>query len=399
MFKHQKAMIIHRFFFLLLPLFLLLSGCEKTNYSDWTILIYMAADNGLNNAAISDIEEMQLAGFSENIKVIVQIDYSENQPEYQGTRRFQITPGKADYLNSLGEINSGDGSQISRFANWGFDEYPSKRNALIIWSHGNSWYSHPTTPAKFCPDYESNDFINIPEGELKTAFQNINSHIDITILDACNMMSLGVAAEIFEYTDYIIGSEEEVNTDGFPYGDNVGTGILDIWEDYSSTEMLASEIVDSYMSSYFPGGSQYPGYEGLLACSALKASEYSSLLDDISGFVDLSPSIEEITVARENCVEFNDLDSDVDIKDFFYKLSVITEDQELKNKCENIIDAIDGCFVNQRFVDYLSGNVGTATIWFPDNDNSAYEDLNAFFANLQLNNLTNWKNFLDQTFE
>jgi hypothetical protein len=271
------------FYYLLFLLALFIVSCEKNKQSKWTILIYMAADNGLNNAAVNDIEDMQLAEFSENINVIVQIDYSENHPDYQGARRFQILPGEKKYIDSLGEINSGDYNQITDFANWGFQEYPAERNALIIWSHGNSWYSHSTTPAKFCSDNDSNGFVNITQGELKAAFQNINSHIDITILDACNMMGMEVAAEISDFTDFLIASEEEVNTDGFPYGDVQGDAILTIWEDHFSTEALAAKIVDSYFDSYQPGGSQFnQEYTFSVSCSALKMSEFSNLLVKIN---------------------------------------------------------------------------------------------------------------------
>ena len=400
MFKQFKAMNkFHRFFLFFLSMLFLLIGCEKKEYSDWTILIYMAADNGLNDAAISDIEEMQLAEFSDKIKVIVQIDYSENHPDYHGARRFLILPGEEPkYIDSLGEINSGDYNQITRFANWGFDEYPSNRNALIIWSHGNSWYSHPTTPAKFCPDQESGDFINITEGELKSAFQNINTNLDVTILDACNMMSIEVLAEIYKYSDYVIGSEEEVNTDGFPYGDNVGTGLLSIWEDYESTEILASVIVDSYMDSYFPGGSQYNTDEFPLSCSAYKSSEFSGLINLLSDFVEFPADSTEIAISRENCIEFNDLDSDVDIKDFFAELAELTENDELITKCEDIFSAIDECFINQRYFDYLSGNIGTASVWFPQNQ-EIFNNLRSYYNNLEFNNATNWDTFLERIFE
>ena len=216
------------------------------------------------------------------------------------------------------------------------------------------------------------------------------------------MMGMEVASEIYDYTDFLIASEEEVNTDGFPYGDIQGDAILTIWEDFTNTDALAIKIVDSYFASYLPGGSQFNIEDNFsVSCSALRMSEFSNLVTEINEFVSEYSSIANSVVfvnARENCVEFNDLESDVDIKDFFFELSNLTDDIELKTKCTEILNLFEDCFIGQRFIDYASDHVGTATIWFPDNVEK-YLDLKALYSNLEFNELTNWSQFLEQTFQ
>ncbi|HUM71805.1 MAG TPA: hypothetical protein PLK31_23505, partial [Chloroflexota bacterium] len=67
--------------------------------ADWTILVYMAADNNLEQAALLDINEMEAAGSSEKVHLLVQIDRAAGESVAQGdwtdTRRYRIL-GDAD---------------------------------------------------------------------------------------------------------------------------------------------------------------------------------------------------------------------------------------------------------------------------------------------------------------
>ncbi len=59
-----------RLVFLSVLFLALLTSCSnKKPEAEWTILVYMAADNGLNNHAIEDIQEMESAMFSDEINV------------------------------------------------------------------------------------------------------------------------------------------------------------------------------------------------------------------------------------------------------------------------------------------------------------------------------------------
>ncbi|MDA3812745.1 MAG: clostripain-related cysteine peptidase, partial [Candidatus Cloacimonetes bacterium] len=228
-----------------LVIFVLLS-CSKTAESDWTILIYMAADNSLDSEALADIEDMMQSEFSDKINVIVQVDYSEDSIISPAAYRYHIYPGSKEQISYLGEIDSGDEDQLTAFANWGFRLYPSEQQALIIWSHGNGWY--PSTrdlPPSFCPDVEADNYIGIAGGELRTGIKNINEHLEILIFDACNMQTVEVAAEIADYTDYIIGSEDGVNSAGFPYAE-----IFSSWEQQTNTENICWEIGYQYHKYY-----------------------------------------------------------------------------------------------------------------------------------------------------
>jgi len=383
--------------FILLILFLL-TGCDSSNISEWTILVYMAADNSLNEAAIDDINEMESGYFSDDIAVIVQIDSREGNlyDFYPGARRYEILPEisqdpnfiSSPLIASMGEIDSGSYQAIADFSNWGFARYPSEKRALVIWSHGNGWYDAYN---RFCPDNESGSSISIPEGELAAALSSIHYHLDILLLDACNMQCLEVLAEAYPYTDYIIGSENSVCTDGFPYSD-----ILTSWEAFGPTNTICSEIIDLYINSYLPGGSQYqPGINPSLTASAVDTKKFPQLRDELTQFCELFTSTAGepyFAQARNNCIEFNDLDADVDLKEFFTSLAEQNVPQELLAFSQSFDLTIEEVFFAYDYYNLLSSQVGTATIWFPDSENT-FEDLIQLYNELSLAE-TGWSNFL-----
>lgn len=388
-----------RYLFILFICILLFSCSDEPKEKDWTILIYMAADNGLNDAALIDIAEMQSAVFSEDINVIVQIDHSEYN-EITGAYRYHIYPGVAKHISYLGEINSGDWHSITDFANWGFNKYPADKNALVLWSHGNGWYPmNRTLDPCFCPDEESQDSISIAGGDLNNAVKHINTHLDIIVFDACNMQTMEVAAEIYKYTDFIIGAEDGIDSDGFPY-----RKILSDWENYSGVENTAEGIGFNFH--------EYCWLNNIspISCSVVKTSLFPGLLADISEFSERwsdYASDEIFYLSREDCIEFNDSwvsqPVDVDVKDFFCRiLEHEPPDSTLTIFCIRIISAIDSCFIFQDagfYTGYTSDYVGTGLIWFPDDETHYYfEERLDEYNQLDFSD-TGWQNFLANTFE
>ncbi len=377
---------------LLLSFIILISlfGCTERPEADWTILVYMAADNFLNDAAIADINEMTTAIFSDKINVIVQIDYAENAT--YSAHRYKITPQNKELISSLGEIDSGAYTQLSSFINWGFFEYPATKKALFIWGHGNGWYSDEN--ASLCTDDESENFINITESELKNALKH--EKLDILVFDACNMQTLEIIAEIHEYTDYVIAAEDGMNGTGFPYDT-----IFSDWEDFANTENLAKQIGFNFHYSYwlpdiFP-----------ISCSVAKTSEFSQLfakLTEFSANWHNFTNVETLRQIRAECLEFNEafsvnLAMDIDVKEFFTKMGEVAENGTLISE---ICEAIDNCFIFQKTEEYevgYSNEVGSALIWFPDFEAIGFfENRKTEYEKLQFAE-TGWISFLEDTLD
>lgn len=116
--------------------------------AEWTIMVFLNADNNLEPFGIKDFQEMAAVGSTDKVNIIVQFDrvpgeYTDPANDWTGTRRFRVTknmkptPGQA--LENLGEVNMGDGNELADFVSWATEKYPAKRNMLIIWNHGQGW--------------------------------------------------------------------------------------------------------------------------------------------------------------------------------------------------------------------------------------------------------------------
>ena len=378
----------------LLP-FIVTSACSDNKKADWTILVYMAADNNLSEQAIDDIIQMEKAKVPSSINVIVQLDpsYYNNDPQ---ARRYKIKHSNSSTIASpvieyLGEIDSGDYLVLADFVNWGMKNYQANHYALVIWSHGSGWTREERW---ICPDNQSINQMSIANGAFRNGFKLFNEKIDILLLDACYMQSIEVITEVYPYVDYIVGSEEATPFDGFPYLE-----ILNDWDKYHNKELIANNIAEQYINAHLPGGRLNPdGYARKLSCSVAKSNQINKLLASIENFTQnwtYKPSISEITLARSLSYQFNLQESDIDLRQFFWQLYTTTENDSLRCDAERIVHDIDEVFVS-RLTAHLPEDTGAATIWFPvykafyTGSKDLYEQMN--FAN------TGWSSFLQHTF-
>ncbi len=108
--------------------------------AQWTLLVYMAADNDLDQAAVADIQEMLAVGTSPEVRVAVLVDRAGPRP----TTRYVIPERPGCSLldcpqEHLPEINTGDARHLVGFLDWGRKTFPSEHLGLILWNHGYGW--------------------------------------------------------------------------------------------------------------------------------------------------------------------------------------------------------------------------------------------------------------------
>ncbi len=371
--------------------------------AEWTILVYMAADNTLFNAAFEDINEMESVNYSDSVKIIVQVDPKDEQSSHFNfftARRYFITHDENPdsigslLLDDLGEINSGDPTEVYSFANWGFNKYKSKKKMLILWDHGNGWRKDDGITKYIC--YDNNEKISVAEGELKQAISNINYHLDILAFDACLMQMPEVIGEIYEYCNFVIGSENEVPTDGFPYGDIIyhHDGIFDylVENPLCSSEEFSHEIVIRYINSY-SGGSQ--GYNDNISLSAVNTEYFPEFQNKLLLFTnEYSDTLYNYIYENihSNCQNFN---SSIDVYQFFYHLKIYTEFQEVADEIISIIDSMvvnSIAIYNGQFISKL----GKMSVYFPQSSIGFFSNwLDRGYYQLSFVQATRWDRFLN----
>lgn len=112
---------------------------KPATVADWTILIYMAGDNDLDDFGGDDIAEMKKVGSSDRINVIVQRDTAAAGVPAKRYRVQKGTTAEADVVQNIGETNTGDPKVLAAFLKWGRINYPAKRTMAVLWNHGSGW--------------------------------------------------------------------------------------------------------------------------------------------------------------------------------------------------------------------------------------------------------------------
>jgi hypothetical protein len=216
---------------------------------------------------------------------------------------------------------------------------------LIIWDHGDGWYKDEPLTKSVCFDNNPEDELSVADGELRQAISNINYHLDILAFDACLMQMAEVIGEIYEFCDFVVGSEETIPADGFPYGDinYHRDGIFDylVSNPACSPKEFAEKIVNRYINSYLPGGSQASADN--ISLSAIDTNHFPALQDRLSSFtVAYSDTLynDIYNKIHTACRPFND---SVDLYQFF---SLLRDSLEFQEIAEEIVAVMDSMVVN-----------------------------------------------------
>lgn len=120
------------------------SAYAQAAEKDWTFLVFADGDNNLEGAAIDDLNEMEVAGSSDQVNIVVQLDrisgYDSSNGNWTTCKRFYVTKDSNGYdstivsteIADLGERNMGDPATLVEFAQWGRDNYPAQHYALVL---------------------------------------------------------------------------------------------------------------------------------------------------------------------------------------------------------------------------------------------------------------------------
>jgi hypothetical protein len=354
--------------FLLLILSVSLTGCflfppiDET--AEWTVMVYLDADNNLESAGIDDINEMEMVGSTSEVNIVVQVDrvpYSVLASSNQGyaddtsngnwttTRRYYVTQDFNPVLiNStlkidLGELNMGDPQTLVDFANWAAINYPAKKYLLVIWNHGGGFRSLNLAKDIAWDDTNGGDKITMPELEdaLSMISAQIGKNIDIVGMDACLMAMTEVAYQIKDYADILVTSEESEPEGGWPY-DTILSQLVS--NPLMSPKELATDIVDKYIYSYpFSNVTQ----------SAIDLSYIDSLASQLSNLAlaimsdSLTPKSKYI-LASVSSQHYGDYDF-IDLYDFCNKILIYSNSLEVKNIVLSIQQTLNSAVIKSGY--------------------------------------------------
>jgi len=386
--------------FVLIILSISLTGCflfpPISNTAEWTVMVYLDADNNLESNGIKDINEMEMVGSTSEVNVVVQVDripYSvleeynlgsfddTTNGNWTGTRRYYITQDSDLYLinskliSKLGEQNMGNPETLTNFVGWATNKYPAKKYLLVIWNHGGGFRSiSPSLTKDIAWDYTNQeDKITMPELEyaLSAISVQMGKSINIVGMDACLMAMTEVAYQIKDSTDILVTSEENEPADGWSYDTILAQLVAD--PTMLSTQ-LAKNIVDNYVYSY-PFNDVTQSAIDLNYMDTL-AGQLSNLALAIMGD-SITPSIDYLNAA--NSSQYYGDNDFIDLYDFCDELMIYSNNPEVKNIAIIIQQTISSTVINSDYSGWgVSGSKGLSIYfpWYYAYNSQKYNDTN-----------------------
>lgn len=230
---------------------------EARQQGTWTVLVYLDADNDLEAAGITNLNQMEAVGSTKDVRVVVQMDriagHDASNGNWTDTRRYLVTRDsdtqtiKSIRVDSpaLGERNMSDWRTLKEFVDWGTREFPADNYCLIIWDHGTGWQIRAN---EVMPEYKyvisddtSGDQMNV--NEIPGALADVD--IDVVAFDACFMQQLEIAYELRDSAGYLVGSTATEPSPGYNY-----STLLRGIDANTSPEGLCGSMVSQYARTY-----------------------------------------------------------------------------------------------------------------------------------------------------
>lgn len=252
----------------------LAGGNDQADY-EWSVLVYLQADNNLNDYIQTDLDELMVVGSTPDVNVLVLVDGL-----YQPAYLWRVVEGDLEptsYENNGVEINTGDPETLRGFVEFSDSNWPAERMMLFFWDHGSNIKGvgiDETTGVEGESDWLSHQ-------EVIEALSGYK--VDIIASDECIVGQIEVA---YEYslgldTDYLVASEGYIGWRGFTYDTILQR--LNV-EPTMSTERAAVILTEEF-TEYFSN----PPYmsESLTMQAVIKLADVPDLVEDYGTFTDL----------------------------------------------------------------------------------------------------------------
>ncbi|MBI2252076.1 MAG: hypothetical protein HYU63_04955 [Armatimonadetes bacterium] len=199
----------------------------NSNLSRWNILVYLAADNNLEEMMVKNVIDLEEVGSNQDMNIIAQLDRgdypSSVSDKWQGCKRFFIEKDQdrqrinSPVIKDFGKekVNMSDPKILKEFLVESLQNYPALHTFLVLNNHGAGWLG--------AMEDESHDngenFMKLTD--IKKAIQDAEKitgkKIDLIGFDACLMGQTEVAYQLKNLANYFVASQETIGVLGWPY--------------------------------------------------------------------------------------------------------------------------------------------------------------------------------------
>ena len=365
----------------------------------WTVMVYIAGDNNLEEAGIIDINEMEMIGSSEDVNILVEMDrsprYHSGHDNWSGARRYYITEGQTDKIESillsdLGTVDSGSADTFLDFFTWGTQNFPAERIALIFWNHGWSWSLQNTTnPTKGIMDDESTgSSLSVANGDLSQLLEDFttetNQSIDLLGMDACTMMSWEIATVAAPWAETLVASQDYVSWNGWNYTDT----LRDLQENPS---MDSLELGESIGYRFWQTGD--------INISVLDLTLLPTFNESLDSFADALINSEDdynFYAAARQSYSYDGRDGvDHDLLGLINNLIDNVEDTTVLQARQDVLGVFETMIYSNYVQEYLDGSNGLSIYSPPDRS----YDLDASYMSASWSTNHKWDNLLSEVYD
>lgn len=179
----------------------------------WTIMAYLRADGGLQEAAGRYLAQMRgaLATGDGTVAVAAQLE-DETRP---GWARRSVLRGPVEEGPSAVEAEMGGKAALGDFVRWAQGAAPAERYALLILAHGV-----PPAPESQLRQAAAG---RLEIGVLAEALAEVRTpHFEVVFLDCCYSGSVEVAERLIGRARYLVAAPGLLYSPGLPWGEITG---------------------------------------------------------------------------------------------------------------------------------------------------------------------------------
>lgn len=327
---------------------------------EWTLAVYINADNNLDPFGEDDQEQMAKVGSSDFLNIVTLLDR-----EGKSTKLNYIEKNKIVTIKDLGEIDTGNYYSLVNFIKFVKQNYPAKKYAIVIWNHGTGWKKYGSAGVYKGISYDDSSGNHITNNQLQKAMgmaeEVLGQKIDVFVMDACLMQMVEVGHAVKDHTRYIVASQELEPGSGAPYHD-----ILAKVTAKMTAREFANTWVDEFAKSY-DGGSQ--GFDESTQ-SSIDSTKFGPMTDSINGLAKAIMSgryVREVQQALRKVQKF-DFRENIDLIHFAeLMLEQLENNEAIKTACEKVIEATQAAVAANAVTGNSTKNAKGIAIYLPTN--------------------------------
>jgi hypothetical protein len=248
---------------------------------EWLVMVFINGVNDLGILGFADksINDMEKVGSTKNMAVVVeygilgQTGGNRDLQFQRGSKTIFVTrDADENKITSLpfytsNDADMGSTANLVRFAKRGLRKFPAKKVALVIWNHGAGRLGIAYDDVS--RNHMEVDQLGMALAQVKQA---LGHKIDVFATDACLMQMAAVAYELKDSASVIVGSEETIPGDSYPYDTILGPLAANPG---MSAEALGALMVDAYGAHYHDN----------VTLSAIRSSALPGLAQRVNAWV------------------------------------------------------------------------------------------------------------------